>query len=239
MTKLAFAGDWHGNTRYAIRMCDYAKENGVSKIFHVGDFAYDFTDPFLFALTATLRRNEQVIYFVAGNHDNYDKLATYQTAGSGVQRVTSRIYHLPRGYRWDWEGTSFLALGGAFSVDKEFRVPGVEWWWQEKITEADKSLAMQGGHADIMITHDVPAGVEIPSIRNNPMGWPAHILREADEHRHQLRQVVDVVKPGKIYAGHYHCRQETLLRGDDYTTLVNILDCDGTPPEFNMTFATI
>lgn len=236
--KVAIAGDWHGNTKYALKAVDYSYDNDAELIVHVGDFSFDFQDSFLQPLNAKLKEFDLNLLFCRGNHDNPEYLSSLPIS-SGTAQVKSNIIYAPNNYRLTSNNRSVLFLGGAVSVDRSFRTPGKDWWSGETISMQEAEQAISDGYADVMICHDVPAGVNIKTIQNNPMGWPAHALREAEAHRELLRAVVDSVKPALILAGHYHSRESHLLKGKDYSTQVEILDCDQTPMDHNITFLEI
>lgn len=231
---VAAAGDWHGNSRFARAAIQHADEAlNCKTIIHTGDFGYHFSTHFLDNMNDQLAERDMMLYFVDGNHENFHVLYTYEIAEDGTRPLRDRIIHLPRGFRWDWNGETWLALGGAVSVDKDWRTPGHEWWSEEQLSFGDMLTASRAP-ADVMITHDCPSGVDISAIRGNPHGFPAHSLREAEAHRDHMRLVVDEVKPGLLIHGHYHTRYVDMLIGEDYFTEIQGLDCDGAPLNKNM-----
>ncbi|MFE5290370.1 metallophosphoesterase [Nocardia sp. NPDC056611] len=236
-TKIAIAGDWHANQHHAKRAIRWAAEQGAQAILHVGDFAFDMRPKFFAAVQRALEDTGLVLGWVDGNHDHHERLnALVADHGRTAIPLRPNIFYLPRTYRWEWKGTSFLALGGAHSVDRPWRTPGREWWPGETITIAQAQRATDDGLADVMITHDVPAGVRIPCIEGNPLGFPAREIEAAEQHRELLRRVVDQVQPKRLFAGHYHCRLTTPL--DDisrgYRTMVTILADDSAPVAENV-----
>lgn len=231
--RFGVAGDWHANTLYALDAVDYFHTRMVDHIVHVGDFGYNFESKYIRPLTDQLLHNDQHLWFLDGNHENFVKLGQYPIAPDGTGTISSRIHHLPRGFRWQWQDKRMLALGGAFSIDKRHRIPNVSWWSEEEINWDEADHVIEAGEADIMFTHDCPTGVEIPDLRRNPMNLPPDVLNQANNHRNLLRQIVDAVKPKRLYHGHYHVRYDGMLWGNDYTTEVHGLDCDGTPLKLN------
>ncbi len=226
-TRIAVAGDWHGNSFHADRAIRHAAEQGAEAVLHVGDFGYKFAPSFMAHVQRALEDTGLVLGFVPGNHDDYDRLDALD-ADYGCTAIPMRpnVFYLPRGYRWTWAGVSFLALGGAHSVDRLWRARG-EWWARETITIGEALNASLDGPADVMICHDVPDGVRIPCIEGNPHGFPESEIVAAQRHRELLRNVVNEVKPKHLFAGHYHCRLDAPLIGRDYRTDVHILDMDG------------
>lgn len=159
----------------------------------------------------------------------FDKLHKYPLDIDGTRPISDYIIHLPRNLRWEWKGVSFLALGGAFSIDKYNRIPGKEWWPEETITMQEAEIACAGGHADVMITHDIPERFMIASLTKTDMLWPKDMVRSSNLHRSLLQSIVDEVRPDRLIGGHYHTRQHGLLHGNDYTTIIDILDMNGSP----------
>jgi predicted phosphodiesterase len=235
---IAVSGDWHANQHFAKRAIECAKDNGAQLILHVGDFGYTFSRKFMSDVNYALRRAGIPLGFVDGNHENHELLNSLVDAyrdmnggrlGAIAWPKAPNIFYLPRTFRWEWSGVRFLALGGAHSVDRKWRVPGVEWWPDETISWQEAEQAVKGGPADVMICHDVPAGVGIPWIEGNPLGFSESEIYQADCHRQLLREVVEYVEPEYLYAGHYHGRHTTELRSDHFSTTVEILDMDRDP----------
>lgn len=154
-------------------------------------------------------------------------------------QITPHIRHIRRGERWVWEGVTFLGLGGAHSVDRPARRPGVEWWPQETIGFQDVERALEGGPVDVMLTHDCPTGVRIPGIEGNPYGFHPVEIALSDEHRDLLRGVVDELRPGLLVHGHYHACYSDVLEGDGYRTSVRGLSLDGGRLVDNMLITTV
>lgn len=236
-TKIAFAGDWHANTRWGARMVKYAAKHGAEAIVHVGDFGFHFTNEYMNTLNEeALERNIQ-IYFVDGNHEDFNKLYEFKLNDEGVRQMHTNITHLPRGYRWTWNGTKFMAMGGAFSIDRLHRVEGYTWWPQETITDADMGNAIAGGLADVVISHDCPSHATIPGLTKGPgSGWPESMIRGSENNREVLQIIVDHVRPHTLIHGHYHQRYDSIMSEPNYATHIIGLHCDGTEPRDNMIF---
>jgi hypothetical protein len=108
----------------------------------------------------------------------------------------------PRGTRWTWHGLTWLALGGATSLDRVGRTEGVSWWPEEALTIADADRAVAGGPVDVMVTHDAPAGVTVPGAGSYL--WREETMNASYLNRELLREVVDVVGPTHLFHGHFH-----------------------------------
>lgn len=142
-------------------------------------------------------------------HEDHDQLSAHlATCGQGVSiTIAGRVHWLPRGYRWSWHGRTWLALGGATSVDRPIRTPGVDWWPEEAITYRQGVEVMAGGPADVMVTHDCPAGVPM-ALPKPPAWWE---MEPAENHRDVLAGIVAEVRPRWLMHGHYHLAHNTTV----------------------------
>jgi predicted phosphodiesterase len=234
----AIAGDWHQNLRWATRMVEYLATEDIHMIIHTGDFLGfgQAMHQYLKMLNLALQEAEAVLMFVDGNHEDHPYLLSLPRDSQGVAQVEDRIFHLGRGTRWEWDGLKFLAMGGATSVDKQWRSPGLDWFPQEAITMKQLLDVAQEGYADVMITHDCPSGVSIPGLWS---GWPAGALETAMSHRADLGRLVDMVDPKYLFHGHCHTRYGARRPGDRWDCLINGLDCDGTTESDNLIMTTV
>lgn len=96
--KIAFAGDWHGNTKYAIRAVEYAVDNDAELIIHVGDFGFNFEQSFIRPLDIALNHAMIELIFVQGNHDNPYILNAAPKGDLGLVSLSNHILRCPRFY---------------------------------------------------------------------------------------------------------------------------------------------
>ncbi len=227
--RIALAGDWHMNTDYACRAIRYAADQGAEAVVHLGDYGFTFDAGFVRALERQLKAVKLPLLFVDGNHEDFDYLLSRPVGADGLRRISGHVAHLPRGFRWEWAGVRFLAMGGAHSVDRPWRTSGVSWWPEETITVRQAEDAAEAGPADVLIAHDCPAGVVIPGIddRTGPPPFPAAEIARSQEHRELLRALTDVVQPSVVWHGHYHVQYRQTVDLGYGPVVVNGLDCDG------------
>ncbi len=203
---VAVAGDWHGDTIWAAAVVDAAADAGASVVVQVGDFGFDglTASRYLDTLQAVCEKRGMEVWWVDGNHEDHPLIIgmTLDRPGQPFP-VRERVFYLPRGQRWTWHGRTWVAVGGAASVDRALRIPGVDWWPEEELTDSQASRIAEAGPADVMVCHDVPAGVPVslPPWRRE---WDLVDLARSDAHRARLQRVVDVVQPKLILHGHLH-----------------------------------
>lgn len=227
------AGDWHGNLHYALKALNYAQEKETKVIVHVGDFGFEPQSYYLDSLNKFALKSGIHILVVDGNHENHDWLNSKPISIDGTKHIKDRIWHLPRGFRWEWMGVQFVALGGAYSVDRKSGIPYIDWFPTEVISIPDAYKTIEGGVADIMITHDAPSNVDIP-LSND--GWiPTNALEQSHKHREWLGEIVDNVQPKHLFHGHYHIKYDSIRENSNGSqTIVHGLDKDESSFEKNM-----
>jgi hypothetical protein len=204
-SRLAIAGDWHANSDHAVDAVEHCARQGSDAIVHLGDFGWSFGPEFVGPLQSALADVGMPLLFVDGNHEHHPKLRRFPILSNGLRRISDNIWHMPRGFRWSWYGARFLACGGAYSVDRPWRIPGVSWWPEESITEDDVA-ACGTDPVDILFAHDCPYGVTIPGLTKTAHLWPPVEIIRSDDNRRRLRRIVDNVQPRWIWHGHYHIR---------------------------------
>jgi predicted phosphodiesterase len=240
---LVVVGDWHGHQGWGLSAIRSAAREGAKVIIHVGDFGFDW--PGAKRTRYEARLNQSLVEYgitliiSPGNHDNHDTIEKLHVESDGLATFRSNIMVLPKGGRTEIEGLRIGGLGGAFSVDKEWRQKGKDWWANEEPTAEDAERLVAGGPLDVLITHDAPAGVPL---RSN-LDLPHDMVEQSMRTRWLLRTVVDTLAPPHVFCGHWHQRvvhQITHAKG--CVTRVDVLNMEnsrhgngvlvwpGTPP---------
>lgn len=230
-------GDTHGNFGNTVAMLDAFHERGIELVVILGDFGFlwlpeqNGTDE-LEQLNAQVERNGQTLLFVDGNHEDHLALAMYPVAGDGIRWLTSAIGHLPRGYRSTLsDGSVIAALGGANSIDFEYRVINESWWTEEGITNEDL-LALGSDRVDVLLAHDAPMFVRALEdlVLGNRKRFSLASVFYAEMGRRKFHQGFMQVKPSIQFSGHYHFAVDEVVEytdGEDrFSTRVIVLDCD-------------
>lgn len=192
---ITFIGDAHGQyDRYAkiARKRDYTVQ--------IGDLGFKYgcledLDP---------KRHK----IVAGNHDNYDKIAEYPH------------------YLGDWGscslgGTDFFFLRGASSIDRDQRTIGIDWWSQEEISiesffEARK--AYKEIQPKIVVTHTCPESIA-PAFLEPRFSHRIHISKTG----WMLDELFNKHKPELWIFGHFHV-SKSIMEGPTKFVCLNELE---------------
>ena len=245
---IGLIGDLEGDRAWAVSRIRALGERGdVEVACQLGDLRYGMgADPegYLDALETACAETGLRLLCIGGNHEHWDRLdrlwadPRWQDEHGRAEpiAVSDHVTLLPRGHRWQLGGRSFVALGGAPSVNRHLLTDGVDWWPSEVIQDAHVDATIAGGHADVMLTHDSPGPpyctdpvAEI--IRGNPWGWPESSLAYAQDGIDKVTRAVVGVKPLLLAHGHFHVAGDGVVRlpGADHDTTVWSLPANQDP----------
>lgn len=209
--RILVAGDTHGEldaVRYKAR---YAKALGADRIIVVGDFGlwpgYKGMQ-FIDGLNAIAHEYEIYIFALPGNHEDHDQwdrlLALGNPTSAGFTYIRDRILLSPKVHNWKWGYSRFYICGGAVSIDKQWRKPGVSWWPNETFSEEDlASVEKYNGPAiDFLFTHDCSDFTK----------WEDRLKPDADSqaNRRRIDRAIKALRPRYQFHGHMHTKYEWL-----------------------------
>lgn len=237
-TTVALAGDWHAQTGHAIAALNALSGASIRTILHLGDFGIFDLGPhgYMGRVHDTLIQNDQTIFVTLGNHENYRLTGRFRLNEDGTSSYSDfpRIRILSRGQHWRWHDTTFTSLGGANSIDRYHRIPGKSWFREEQISNSDVNTAIAHGHADILLTHDVPGIVpfygtpEQDSLRVQ-MDWGYDEALYIRGSREQLTRAALGIRPEQIFHGHHHTHRTMYVTHQDYSFTSTCLHREGRP----------
>lgn len=204
---VAVCGDWHGNLGWVRTLAPAitALAPDVTTIMQLGDWWMDTEQSDRIFADAGIER----VYVTLGNHEPWPWIVQVLDAHRGhAVRVSEVTWILPRPARLHVGGLEVLSLGGACSVDQAWRTAGRDWWPEEAITDAHVEAATAGGAADVMLTHESPAGTPVRAVREvlrtNPFGFPKDARAKSAESQGRVSRVWDAVGPSLLMHGHMH-----------------------------------
>lgn len=168
-----------------------------------------------------VKNGRVTIYWCDGNHDNHDALDELERRlpdmpfppvmpGVFFARFGSVLTLL--------DGTSVMFCGGATSDDAHLRKPYLEWWYQERVDEADMKGLPDAAETQVdwVISHTSPLAFKITDKR----AWPG---KDQDSSRRHLETVRERFRPSQWWFGHYHLHESGFFEGCRWTCL----DCPG------------
>jgi hypothetical protein len=262
-TAILVAGDWHGDPQHAGYIMERAINQDVQAIVQVGDFGYwehmNGGAEFLDWCSDIAIQNAMPIYWIDGNHENHTMLrAVYGPGGErhdptpeGFWQIRPGLFYIPRGTRWEWNGIKMMGLGGAYSVDKDYRLrrtaqlvanaheknqyrrragAPVEpfdpasfamWWPEEEINDEELAHAIGDGEPV-----DILFTHDKPKSANPP--WNRKAYPECQPNAARIQTVVESLHVKMVVHGHLHFRYTDYIHNgtEDGYCVVEGLDCN-------------
>ena len=106
------------------------------------------------------------------------------------------------------DGKSFLVIGGAYSIDKNYRLLyGYKWFKDEQLTDIEMKNILEkikGKHFDIVLTHTCPYKYEPTETFLNDIDQ----TKVDKTMEHFLDKVEESISYNKWYCGHYHIEKK-------------------------------
>lgn len=223
-------GDTHGNQKSIVPKIKLAGELGIQKVLQVGDFGlwdhlFDGVQ-FVDAVNEAAGKAKLTVHAIGGNHENWDHWYWYTDnlpTSHGWAMLRSRVALAPKVHSWTWNHRTFVAAGGAVSVDKEWRlkneVGGYDgargryvrgtgertlYWPNETLTDEEllKAKGFAGTKVDYLITHDC----------SNKTPWNGRLKADVDseQHRRKIDKILLATAPGMHFHGHMHTKYDWL-----------------------------
>lgn len=261
-------GDTHGNAdwlRYYVFPTAMALE--VDAIVQVGDYGFWEHEP------AGVRFNDEVddmaetsgipLYWLRGNHDKsslaWETYGDFQT-DDGFVVVRKNVFFIPDGLLWAWQGRTFRAFGGAYSVDKSWRLNREKRIYEMSVTEEEYKASKENRQPKFvkptagtlwfpeeeMTDEDMQRFLDEDSSQldfvfshdkprqTNP-GWNRKDLPLCLPNQQRLQRALEAHEPSYWFHGHLHHHYVQHLRGpraERITTVIS-LDPDSDAAEMN------
>lgn len=188
---ISIIGDVHGKYESYYKIICQKK---YSHTVQLGDFGFKYD---------TFKNLDSGCHkIIGGNHDNY-----------------SKIIELPH-YLGDFGYTtlndiSFFFYRGAYSIDRQYRTIGVDWWTEEQVIIEQFMKARELYREikpEIVLTHDCPETVSpfllepYARVYQNQTGWA-------------LEELFNIHQPKKWFFGHYHKSWNMTIDGTQFRCL--------------------
>ena len=210
-------GDTHGRFERIARFCRAYNPTINDILIILGDaginYFKDYRDERIKEVLSAL---PLTMFFIHGNHErrpaSISSYVTKEWNGGTVyyEPAYPNLLFAKDGEVFDFEGTKTLVIGGAYSVDKYYRLSrGMHWFSDEQPSEEIKQYVMEqigkhNGCFDCILSHTCPykyipteaflPGVDQSTVDNSTELW----LDEVREKTHY----------NKWYCGHYHINKK-------------------------------
>jgi len=182
---ITLIGDVHGKYEKYHRILSRQAENPYT--LQIGDFGFKYD---------TLKNVDSTRHLILpGNHDNYNTCYNYpHFLGDYGYTSLNRI--------------EFFYYRGAYSIDRQYRTIGIDWWENEQVRIEDFMNARELYRLkkpDLVITHDCPQDIAAQML---------HIGQRTYENitSWALQELYNIHQPKLWFFGHWH-RSKTIQHG--------------------------
>jgi hypothetical protein len=139
-----------------------------------------------------------------------------------IKEADPFIAYLKRGNIYRIENKNFLVLGGALSIDKDFRQPNKSWWeneyWSEEEKETLFTVLKKKNKFDYVLSHTGPSRINHDII--SPMQRAVFLPKFLDEVAVLNEKIDCQITCRQWFCGHFHKNiyyyDQNLKRGYEY-----------------------
>jgi len=210
---IILTGDTHRDFNRVFDFCEECGTTSKNVIIILGDAGINYyLDESDWMLKQELNRLPATLLCVHGNHEERpEEIETYEEQAwcGGTVYIEPEFPNLlfaKDGEVYDLDGCSTLVIGGAYSVDKFFRLSGgAPWFPTEQPDEtvkrrAEAKLDQIGWQVDCVLSHTVPLRyiprqALLPGINQSAVDHSTEEWLDTIERR---------LRYSRWYAGHYH-----------------------------------
>ncbi len=172
-----------------------------------GDFGYWPKVSWGIPLSSIKLQGTEKLLWCDGNHEDHWSLRDRET-----DELAPSIIYMPRGSTYTLEdGRTIMFMGGGYSIDKDLRTIGVDWFPEEVITQSDL-YDLPDVKVDIFITHTCP--VEL--VHDMMKRYPGKSFEPSNE---ALSELWKMYKPDLWFFGHWHQYKEGTMMGTKWHAL--------------------
>jgi hypothetical protein len=192
---ITLIGDVHGKYEKYHRILSRKEENSYT--LQIGDFGFKYE---------TLKNVDSTKHLIIpGNHDNYDVCYNYSHfLGDYGYTSLNRV--------------EFFYYRGAYSIDKQYRTIGIDWWENEQVNIENFMKARElysNIKPDIMISHDCPDF--LASMYIGPNGRMFENLTTW-----ALGELYKIHQPKLWIHGHWHFSKTTIYENTKFICLAEL-----------------
>ena len=193
-------GDIHGKW-YDYQVITESVENSIQ----VGDFGIGFAGDYWHDRVHDYHNENRGHRFIRGNHDNPQKCRSEMNGYIDDGTIENDV----------------MFLGGAWSIDYEWRVEGQDWWRDEELSyeELDRMISLyEVARPSVMITHDCPTSVSYEMFvkQGKTLAGQKQFITRTGE---ALQRMFEIHQPKFHFFGHWHHTKEMDINGTHFHCL--------------------
>lgn len=167
MNRMFVRGDTHGDFDFLPQWCEETQTDATDILVILGDVGINYYGKKKEAyLKEWLSKQPITLFCVRGNHEARPqsrpkmKLVETELGIVWAEEEYPNIWYAMDGGEYNWNGKSILTIGGAYSVDKWYRLEkGWHWFTDEQLTAEEMeeiSEKTKGKYYNYVFTHTCP-----------------------------------------------------------------------------------
>lgn len=195
-------GDVHGYQNRYISVSVLPPD--VSKSVQVGDMGVGFGQGDYWHKTLEEHMDKNNGFFIRGNHDNPDVVKNMKNF------INDGAVH-----------DNVMYVGGAWSIDQDYRTPGLTWWADEQLSQNQLDTLIDVYSVvkpRVMITHDCPtlAAYYMFVKEGQSLAQKTQYLTRTGE---ALQRMFEIHQPDFHFFGHWHITKQMDINGTHFHCL--------------------
>lgn len=152
-----------------------------------------------------LKNGKAKVYFCDGNHEHFHAL--WKRVENNDTEIQPNVFYMPRKTILALpDNRNVMFMGGAESIDRGLRTPGLDWFPEETIKYSDVTN-LPNDRVDIVISHTCPTEFEMRGTIDTAN------LKFNDPSKEALSIILNYYKPKLWYFGHYHKQASGYTKG--------------------------
>ena len=154
------------------------------------------------------------LFCVQGNHEERpENISTYKEVDMFggkvfIEEEYPNLIFAKNGELYDIDNKKVLVIGGAYSVDKNYRIIyGYPWFKDEQLSKEEMDNILnkyRGQHIDIVLSHTCPLKYEPTEVFIKDIDQ-YHVDKSMEKFLDKIEQSIDY---DKWYCGHYHTEKQ-------------------------------
>lgn len=206
-------GDTHGDFTRIIKFCKTWDTTKGDIMIILGDAGINYHGDY-HDLNTKKQLTELPITFllIHGNHENRPQNiisyveVDYMGGRAFIEPAYPNLIFAKDGEIYSLDGINTLVIGGAYSVDKAYRLTyGHQWWADEQPSNLTKEIVEKvinknDWHVDVMLTHTCPSKYKLYEALLKSINQ-TEIDNTTEE---WLDQIEDKLNYNKWFCGHFH-----------------------------------
>ena len=200
MKNVRIIGDIHGKFNSYKQIAEQAEHS-----IQIGDFGVGFAGD-MWHETVNEFHESGNHRFIRGNHDNPSKCKNEMVGYISDATVEDDV----------------MFIGGAWSIDHQWRTEGLDWWADEELSQKEFQLVIdtyEKVKPRVVITHDFPESIAYEMFLKHNLGLGGSSEQHKTITGTALETMFEIHQPEFWFVGHWHITKDITVNGTKFQCL--------------------